>query len=613
MSRFVVGIDLGTTNTALAFVDTSLSPDSPEEAMVAPFPIDQVVAAGAVDQRPTLPSALYVAAGTEVPAGALNLPWRTEAKETLGSFARELGARVSTRYIHSSKSWLCHGGVDREARILPLNSPDEDARRSPAEVATLILRHLCEAWDHTMAAEDPAARLTDQEVTLCVPASFDAGARNLTIAAAERAGFKNLHLLEEPQAAFYSWIETTGPQWRKQVAPGDLILVVDVGGGTSDFSLMAITEADGTLDVRRVAIGEHILLGGDNMDLALAWGLSKRLEEEKMKKLDAWQMSALVNQCRMAKEELLSNPKRGTYPITLLGRGSSVIGGTIKTELERKGLDEFLLEGFFPVCPPDAQPLRPKRSGFREAGLPYAADPAITRHLAAFLTRHAAMVAEVLPARAPKAGAPVIPTAVLFNGGVFKAEALRRRVLETLEGWAKAAGVAAPRALGNMDLDLAVARGAAYQGLARRGRGIRIRGGSARSYYIGVEGAVPAIPGAEPPLKAFCVVPHGMEEGTTLEIGGREIDLCVWTGEPASFRFLSSTTRRHDKPGDLSDVSDDFTELSPIETTLGKPGEAGRPVEVDLRATLTEIGVLRLSCVDRSTGVAYSLEFNVRQ
>jgi molecular chaperone DnaK (HSP70) len=617
MSRFVVGIDLGTTNSALGFVDTEMSPDNPDEVMVAAMPIEQVVSPGEVDFRETLPSSIYISGGTELPAGALNLPWRREEKTVVGQFAREQGSKVPTRYIHSSKSWLCHGGVDREAAILPPNSPDKDAKRSPAEVAQLLLKHLVEAWNNTMgAAEEPSLALTEQEVTLCVPASFDAGARNLTVAAAERAGFKNLHLLEEPQAAFYSWVEATGPHWRKEVHTGDLVLVVDVGGGTSDFSLIAVTEENGSLELRRVAVGDHILLGGDNMDLAIAYGVAKRLEKERGTKLDPWQMSALVNQCRQGKEELLLNPEVESYPISILGRGSSVVGGTIGTELQREGLDQFLLNGFFPVCGPTEMPLQPRRSGFRSAGLPFAADARITRHLARFLTQHATSVSDILPQFHVEEGKPVLPTAILFNGGVFQADILRQRVMETISNWCQVAGKPAPRILGSCDLDLAVARGAAYLGLARRGRGVRIRGGSARSYYIGIESPEPAVPGIEPPLKAMCIVPYGMEEGTTENISGEETDLCVWTGEPAGFRFLSSTTRRHDQPGQIFDADgDDFEEHAPIETILGEEAgpDQGHPVEADLRAHLTEIGVLNLSCVERSTGKAYTLEFNVRE
>ncbi len=613
MSRFVVGIDLGTTNTALAFVDTEVSSERLDDALVTSLPIDQVTAPGSVEQKPQLPSALYISSGKELSEGALNLPWRHESRFALGSFAREQGSKIPTRFVHSSKSWLCHGGVDREAAILPPNSPEEEARISPVEVSALILKHLVDAWNYHMAREDQSLRLEDQEVTLCVPASFDAGARNLTIAAAEKAGLKNLHLLEEPQAAIYSWIEATGADWREELHEGDLVLVVDVGGGTTDFSLIAVTEDSGQLELRRVAVGEHILLGGDNMDLAIAYGVSKKLENEKNVKLDAWQMSALVQQCRVAKEELLKDSTKDSWPIAILGRGSSVIGGTIRTELPRAGLDEFLVNGFFPLVDSMVEPQKPRRAGFREAGLPYAADAGITRHLAKFLRQHASALSEILPDRAPESGKPIIPTAVLYNGGVFKADPLRQRVQEVLGNWAGEGGKETPRTLGNADLDMAVARGASYIGLGRRGKGVRIRGGSARSYYIGIESAAPAVPGMEPPVKAMCVVPYGMEEGTTQNISGEEIDLCIWAGEPAEFRFLSSTTRRNDEPGDLLDISEEeFVEHNPIETILGNEGDEGRPVEVDLRAHLTDIGVMNLGCVDRKSGDEYRLEFNVR-
>jgi hypothetical protein len=610
-SRFVVGIDLGTTNTTLSFVDTaSLAPgDEPE---VQEFPIPQVTSAGAVEPRPTLPSAVYVAAGNELAADSLHLPWRAETTVAIGQFAREQGARIPDRLIHSAKSWLCHGGVAREDRILPWQSREDEAKRSPVEAATLILRHLREAWDHAIAHGAEADRLIEQEITLCVPASFDATARNLTVTAAQTAGFRHLHLLEEPQAALYAWVESAGPKWRDQVRVGDLVLVVDVGGGTTDFSLIAVTEEEGELQLRRVAVGEHILLGGDNMDLALAYGVARRLEEERGKKLDSFQFAALVQQCRAGKEHLLSNPEATEYPISLLSRGSGLIANTIRTELKREGLDAFLLEGFFPRCEVGDEPARPKRAGFREAGLPYAQDSGVTRHLARFLSIHGASAAEVTGG---DASAPALPSAILFNGGVFRAGQLRERVEEVVGSWCRTAGLEAPRTFVGTDLDLAVSRGAAYLGVARRGKGIRIRGGSARTYYVGFEAPAPAVPGMAPPVKLLCVVPFGMEESTSCDISGSEIDLCMWTGEPVEFRFFSSTTRRHDQPGAILDMgSGEFEEHSPLETTVGEaaPGQQGEAVEVDLRAHLTEIGVLELFCVRRGADATYRLEFNVR-
>ncbi|MDK2971314.1 MAG: hypothetical protein PWP23_1069 [Candidatus Sumerlaeota bacterium] len=607
--KYVVGIDLGTTNTALSFVDATRVDEVAEAIPVSEFPVPQVVAPGAVEDRPTFPSAVYVAAGSELPPDSLHLPWRAETKTAIGHFAREQGAKVPTRYIHSSKSWLCHGGVSRQEAILPWQSEEADAKRSPAEVATMILAHLREAWNHRF----PADHLGDQEITLCVPASFDAEARNLTVEAAQRAGFVHLHLLEEPQAALYSWIQSQGRNWREKLRVGDLVLVIDVGGGTTDFSLIAVTEEDGVLQLRRVAVGEHILLGGDNMDLALAFDVRTRLEQERGTTLDFFQMMALTHHCRAAKEQLLGDDTLQSVPITLLGTGSSVIGGSIRTELPRERLDALLLDGFFPRCKFSDRPARPKRSGFRGGGLPYAADGAVTRHLARFLGLHQDTAAEFLPGRA--ADAPILPTAILFNGGVFHAESLRQRIFDVVASWCHESGAAPPRVLPSPELDLAVSRGAAYIGVTRRGRGVRIRGGSPRSYYVGFEAPMPAVPGVEPPVKLLCVTPYGMEEGTSRDISGEPIDLCMWTGEPVEFRFFSSTSRRQDQPGAILDLEgEEFVEHSPLETTVGEeqPGQDGEAVEVDLRSTLTDIGVLNLDVVEREGGAVHRLEFNVR-
>ncbi len=607
-TKYCIGIDLGTTNTTISFVERDSIDERDDHIPVSEFAVPQVTEPGAVEDRPTLPSAVYVAGGSELPEGSLHLPWRAEEKAVLGHFAREQGIRVPARFIHSSKSWLCHGGVNREEAILPWQSDEADAMRSPARVAEMILKHLQEAWDYRHAG-DP---LENQEITLCVPASFDAEARNLTVAAAQRAGLKNLHLLEEPQAAFYSWIESAGREWRDQVTVGDVILVVDVGGGTTDFSLIVVTEEDGALQLRRVAVGEHILLGGDNMDLALAFAVSQQLEQERGTKLDGFQMLSLTQQCRAGKEELLANSEADSYPIAILGRGSSVIGGTIRAELRRETIDKLLLSGFFPKCSMDDRPARSRRSGFREAGLPYATDGAVTRHLAGFLGAQQQAAADVIPGHEP--GQTVLPTRVLFNGGVFHATELKTRVFETICDWCHAAGRDVPTMLEGTDLDLAVSRGAAYHVIARSGRGVRIRGGSPRSYYVGFEAPMPAVPGMEPPVKLLCLVPYGMEEGTTCDISGRNLDLCMWKGEPVEFRFFSSTTRREDEPGSVSDLDDErFEEHGSLETTVGESGEGeGDAVEVDLRSHLTEIGVLDLNVVERAGHVTHRLEFNVR-
>ncbi|MDX2175677.1 MAG: Hsp70 family protein [Candidatus Sumerlaeia bacterium] len=610
-ARYVVGIDLGTSNSALAYAPMPGDGSALELPKVELLKVDQVAAPGSVEARELLPSVLYVRGEAELPEGALQLPWRADPGYCVGAFAREQGARIASRMIHSAKSWLSHSGVDRQARFLPFQSREEDAKRSPVEVSTALLEHFRAAWNHRMAQGDASTDLAEQDIVLCVPASFDAAARSLTMEAATAAGLRHVSLLEEPQAAFHSWIERAGEDWRKRVRVGDIVLVVDVGGGTTDFSLIAVSDAGGELELRRLAVGEHILLGGDNMDLALAYGVAANLEAERGRKLDPAQMAALVQQCRQGKEALLADPSLAAHPIAILGKGSSVVGGTIRTELRREGLEQMLVDGFFPRCALGDRPARAARAGFREAGLPYASDPAVTLHLARFLGQQHEAARELFPGLADKGA--LLPTAILFNGGVFKAQPLQQRVLEVVASWCQGVGQEPPRVLEGAELDLAVSRGAAYLGLAKRGKGVRIRGGSPRAYYIGIESAAPAVPGMKAPLKAMCVVPYGMEEGTSATIDGREADLCVWTGEPAAFRFLSSTTRRHDAPGSLTDVdAEQFEEHQAIETTLPAKGGEPRPAEVDLRAELTEIGVLNLSCVERGDDHEYRLEFNVR-
>ncbi|HZT80320.1 MAG TPA: Hsp70 family protein, partial [Gemmataceae bacterium] len=453
-------------------------------------------------------------------------------------------------------------------------------------------------------------RLERQEIILTVPASFDAVARELTVEAARAAGLEHVTLLEEPQAAFYAWIEQSHDGWRKQVEVGDVVLVCDLGGGTTDLTLIAVSEDAGQLALTRVAVGDHILLGGDNMDLALAHAAAKAFAARGTK-LDAGQMLMLGHSCRAAKEALFSNPKLAGAPVTVLGRGSRVIGGTLKGELTRAEVEQVLVEGFFPDCPPDAVPKQQRTVGLQELGLPYASDPAVTKHLAHFLHRHAEVMAERAPARRGKKKASQ-PTAVLFNGGVFKAAPLQQRVVSVLNGWCKAAGGAPVKVLQGNDLDLAVARGAAYYGLVRRGKGVRIRGGAARSYYVGVETSLPAVPGAPPPIKALCVVPFGMEEGTEADVPGQEFGLVV--GVPAEFRFLGSTVRRGDAVGTLvEEWEGQVDELTPMTATLEAPGREGHMVPVHLHTKVTEVGTLELWCLSRDGKQRWKLEFNVRE
>ena len=583
--RYSVGIDLGTTNSAVAEVDLAVEPAGPGEPLPAPIPaeIPQMVARGEIATRELLPSFIY-------------LPPAHEAlgESVVGTYARERGAQVPARLVSSSKSWLSHPGVDRRSQLLPIGADPEVPRISPLEAAARILRHVQESWNAAHAHE--GLSLADQAVTLTVPASFDAVARELTVQAAAQGGLKNLTLLEEPQAALYAWVEAAGEGWRKHVRPGDVILVVDVGGGTSDFSLIAVGEEDGRLALTRLAVGDHILLGGDNVDLALAHTVHEKLKAQGTK-LDSWQFAALTHACRAAKEN-------GSTALTIPGRGSGLVGGTLRAELTAAELRRTV-DAFFPDVEIGAVPASQRRAGLTAIGLPYAQDPGVTRHLAAFLRRSKGAVPDQ-PGRSF-----VHPSAILFNGGVFKDASLQQRLAALVNRWALAEGGREIKVLDSASLDLAVALGASYSGLARRGRGIRIRGGTARAYYVGVEAAAPAVPGFSAPVRAICLAPFGMEEGSTVDLPQLEVGAVI--GDTASFRFFASSTRRDDAPGAVVEHVDELEELPAIETTLPASGGApGDVLPVHLRSHVTEVGTLELQLVSQA-GPAWKLEFSVRQ
>jgi hypothetical protein len=614
MARYAIGIDLGTTHSAVSYFNLEeAKPRGPAQAML---PMPQLTAPGTVEARTLLPSFLYLPSEQEFPPGSLGLPWKPDATPIVGEFARAHGAKVPTRLVASAKSWLSHPGVDRRSPLLPWQAPPEVQKVSPLDASAQYLRHMREAWDYTFARtrEEAGNALAQQDVIITVPASFDAAARELTLEAAQAAGIPNITLLEEPQAALYAWLEAQGEAFRKKVKPGEVILVVDVGGGTSDFSVITVREREGEVELVRVAVGDHILLGGDNMDLALAHTLNQRLAAEG-KKLDPWQFNALTYGCRQAKETLYGDPKLARVPISIPGRGSSLIGGTLRTELSREELDRLLTDGFFPVSPVTELPRTARRTGLAQMALPYAQDPGVSRHLAAFLTRQAQALAASPDSPVDVGGKSFLhPTAVLFNGGVFKAGPLKARVMEVLNGWLTADGGAPAKELEGADLDLSVARGAAYYGWVRQGHGLRIRGGTARAYYVGVETAMPAVPGMEPPVKALCVAPFGMEEGTQADVPPQEFGLV--TGEPTQFRFFASSVRRDDKVGTMiDDVAgrDDLEELAPIETTLpGQPQPYGDLTPVNLQAAVTEVGTLELRCLEKNGPGRWKLELNVR-
>ncbi len=588
-AKHLVGIDLGTTNTVVTTVPLASVEDEKPELRV--FPVLQEFAQGAVEEREVLPSFLFDRL-QEKPA----LPWKREIPFIVGEFARERGSEVPARLVSSAKSWLCNSRVDRREPILPWNAPAGTNKISPLAAMAEFLGHVRSAWNQ----KTPKQKLEDQQVIVTIPASFDAAARDLTIEAAKQAGLGDVTLLEEPQAAFYAWIGQSEAPWREQVKKGEVVLVVDVGGGTSDFSLIEIGEAEGDLTLERVAVGSHILLGGDNMDLTLAYHARRKLEAAK-KKVDNTQTLLLSHACRKAKENMLNNAEIDSEPIVISGRGSSVIGGSLKTTLERKELEEILVDGFFPHCALTDAPRDDTGAGFREVNLAYAADAAVTRHLAHFLNSQQGTKDYRYP------------QAILFNGGVFGAPRFRDRLVEVINSWLAAAGKPPIRVLAGNDLARAVAFGASYYGLARAGKGIRIRGGVSQAYYVGIESAQPAVPGFAPPLKTLCVASQGMEEGSSAKLPEHTFVLTV--GKPVEFKFFKSNARRDDKVGQLfDDVGGDLESTSNLQANLPVQGDLtpGAAVHVTLEVRITEIGTLEIWCQQVGGDHRWQLEFNVR-
>lgn len=587
MSQYVIGIDLGTTNSALAFVAES------EQTRVEMFSIPQLVNAGEISSLPLLPSSLYIPGPNEFVEGTLSLPWNAQPPYVIGQLARARGVENANRLVNSAKSWLSNQNADPTQPLLPLTAPEGIEKVSPLHASSQYLAHLREAWN----AAHPDHPLAAQTVLITVPASFDPAARELTVRAAKDAGYGEVTVIEEPQAAFYAWVERN-PQWREQVKPGDLILVIDIGGGTTDFTLISVTEANGELQLERVAVGEHLLLGGDNMDLATARFAEAQLAA-KGTKLDAMQFHSLWQQCRHAKEVLLSTSGPKDQSLTILGRGTGLVGGTIRSKIARDEVRALLLDGFFPVVSSDAAVQRQRRAALLEVGLQYASDAAVTKHLAHFLRQ--------------AGGAR--PTHVLLNGGVLQAAAIEERLFEVLNSWSEGAPPVIELKNESKESDLmhAVARGAAYYGRAKSGSGVRIRGGVPRTYYVGIESSLPAVPGLPAPMKALTVVPFGLEEGSRVELPQRRFALVV--GEPAEFRFFSSLERKADQPGTLlDDIGDDMEELAPIEVLLPAHSDDSREevVPVTLESNVTETGLLELWCV-ASDGRRWKLEFNVRE
>ena len=638
-SRYVVGIDLGTTNSAVCYVDCQ-----EQTWRIRVLDISQFVAPGQIEARDTLPSFHYQPPGAEirepfkvqgskfkVEDEALNFePGTLNLHSVVGHMARDYGAAAPGRLIASAKSWLSHTGVDRTAELLPWHAADDVERISPVEASSRYLAHIRGAWNERFKQEP----LERQDIVLTLPASFDEIARELTVQAAARAGLARVVLIEEPQAAFYAWIYKHTLDWEQLVAPGQKILVCDIGGGTTDFTLIRVRRGQvlgatgqesgdrsqgtgqGRIQFHRVAVGDHLLLGGDNMDLALA----QHLEDKLRTKLAPRQWDALLRQARQVKEQMLSENSPAELSITIPGSGAKLIGGALTAKVTREEVRKLLVDGFLPQVGLHDKPAA-RRSGFQEFGLPYAADPAMTRYLASFLEAHRYAGDEGSGDRGQESGVrgqgavdPARPDVVLFNGGVFESSVLRQRLVNALVDWfgrpdpiplpegegAKSAW--SPTVLDNDRLDLAVARGAAYYGMVRRGEGVKIVASLARTYYIGVE--------ADPPV-ALCLVPGSAEPGQNIVLE-RQFDLLV--SEPVEFPLYTSSIRLTDGPGELVPVDpEQMTALPPIRTALKTRSRKERGVvPVQLHAKLTEIGTLELWCSEVGGERTWRLQFDVR-
>ncbi|MFN2200875.1 MAG: Hsp70 family protein [Caldilineaceae bacterium] len=611
--RYAIGIDLGTTNSAVAYVDLQDDQDAARRP-IRLFNIPQLVAPGEVAARPVLPSFLYLPGAYDLPAGAAALPWDEERDYIVGELAREQGARVPGRLIASAKSWLSHSRVDRSAAILPWGADEGVPQVSPVEASSRYLQHIREAWNARMvpaesvgeeAASADALRFDAQQVILTVPASFDEVARELTLQAARDAGLAHAILLEEPLAAFYAWLARHEVDWQQRMRDGQIILVCDVGGGTTDFTLVGIRAGASGLRFDRLAVGEHLMLGGDNMDYTLGRKLETRLFE-RPGALDTQRWHQLVFQCRSAKETLLGadDDAPDRVEVTVTGTGSALVGGTRSGSLTREEVQRLILDGFFPQIALDDLPAESRRGGLTELGLPYEQEPAIPRHLASFWNRFEGLL------RRESGREHVYPDFILFNGGALTPTAIRGRLLAQIGGWFDAVAGESwqPEELHNPHPELAVARGAAYYGLVRQGLGVRVGSGSPRTYYVGVGRTE-----RDNTQTAVCLVPRGTEEGFHAQLD--ELDFEARTNQPVEFQILASSTRTEDALGQVVELpSAEVTELPPIRTVLrfGRSGEA-RTLPVTLGVHLTEVGTLALYCASRQTDHRWQLQFDVRE
>jgi molecular chaperone DnaK (HSP70) len=603
-SRYLIGIDLGTTNSAIAYIDSNEAASGSSPSAIRVFEVAQLTGPGEVRSEPLLPSFLYFPTEDEVSSGVMNLPWEEKPSAIAGIMARDQGALVPGRQVSSAKSWLCQSAIDRTSKVLPRQAEPTEPMVSPVEASARYLMHLRNAWNYAMAAEhgtNPEQRFENQEIVLTVPASFDEEARELTVEAARQAGLQKLTLLEEPLAAFYAWVAEHRETLGRDLKDGELVLICDIGGGTSDFSLVRAHVQDGSVEFERTAIGEHLLVGGENLDLALA----RRVEQKIGTKLNLRQQHALEVLCSRDKERLLGDEDLDRVPINILGAGRSVVGQMVASELTRNELTELLTEGFLPLTASSDMPLRMRASGLREIGLPYAADPAITKHLAAFL-KQAAVAMDGTDSQTHQDDCPRMarPDAVLFNGGFCIPAIARERIAVAVGNWFRDGTGWRPKILNHEVLSSAVAIGAAYYGQVRRGTGLRIKAGSARTFYVSMR--------SEHGVKAVCVLPAGTNEGTTLPLLNREFS--VVANRPVSFQLYSSTIRR-EAHGAIADLDPaEIHRHAPLVTLL-RYGKKLQQMELAVRLSVsfTEVGTLEIWCESVNSPHRWPLRFELRR
>jgi len=594
--RYIIGIDLGTTNSAVSYVD--LSDESIAKPQIQIFRIPQVTAPAEISRLSVLPSFLYITGEYDIDIESTKLPWDERPSNITGAYARDHGKKVPSRLVLSAKSWLCHNKVDRKSPILPWGSDKSVKKISPVAASSAYLNHIRMAWNARMG-EDEDAWLEHQMVVLTVPASFDEVARDLTVEAARLAGIPNVVLLEEPLAAFYSWLGRHENEWQRHVRSGNLILVCDVGGGTTDFTLIALQEIDGNQRFERIAVGDHLILGGDNIDLTLARIIAEKMQgsSEQQLSLERWQ--SLCHQCREAKEAILSDTAESKI-ITLIGEGRSLIAGTLSSSLDKNEIEKIVLDGFFPII--DATDLnamgdKTQRKGITEFGLPYEQEPAITKHLCQFLANHQTDIQKFV-----QTDGLYQPDVILFNGGSLKPSWIQNQICKSIQSWTQSEDT--PAILKNPEPFLAVAVGAAYYGLVKMGHGVRVGSGSARSYYLGID--------TRQGKQAMCIVERGQEEGSENNFDSKTFE--VLANQPVRFDLFSSSYRSGDCVGEIFDVDDSFSLLPPLQTVIQYGKSAiQKQIPIIIETQYSELGALSIWCKAKSTAHRWQLRFELRE